>query len=784
MAGKTSWNNGTPEQVREAARRRKANSRARKKGMPEPYPVIDLSVADEVKDLHSQEHDENLSWAIEMDESGRFYKSECRSAIALLAIYEGNNDVSQEDPDNIDQKTGKKKQNIPNPSHTSSAIRIRATETVVDGLTIKIDPDMVEYKRVFEVDGHVTFRQWLDFRHKGRCNLLWLCGLLGKRLFHGSHQMICDKFVQKNFDGLYFPEFERSDLNDMIRHQKRYAADGTPTRTLLLFAPRGGWKSTIDGIDAVQWMLNCPDIRIMIITAFRPLAKTFLGEIKRYFYLPPRGTPTAFQFLYPEYILSGVDGRSGEPIRCPAATMESKEPHLWITSMESSATGMRCDIRKADDIVDPKNSNDEELRQNLEYNFNGTNDLVEPWGFTDIIGTRYFTDDYYGTRMKPDDEGLVAPFSFLSISAWYPKPEFAVKYAELLELPNGMSQVRKEMVDLWFPYKLSFEELRSILLAKKERNSSNVHKERSFRNQQLNIATDPAEVSELVIHFEREVLRSHTYGKDAAPTSGYTLVTIDWAYSDNRTSDYSVLSAIRHHVRDDNTHELIVLDIEYDKWKGSDLAQNIVLFLRKHNPTVTFIEKALGADLLMMAIRAYADKIGCAHVLSSIRLIDPSNKLNAKANRIKGLEILLRDDRLHFVSGYWIDELYKQFERFTGEKKGRKDDIPDGISLATRVLPADMFSYLRPDPEEEQKFLDKQERERRKNAQYDRMFNFGAGTISRPAATSQDGQMKLSEWYRTRNNPNEPPPVIAPTKPAKPQDPRMIIFGNKGPWRL
>jgi hypothetical protein len=750
----------TAEQIKEAARRRKANERARKKGMPEPYRAIDLDSEEESKTEREQEHLANLAWAQEQDASGRFYKSECRSAVTLLAIYEGNNYVGLEDPDEVDQKTGKKKQNIPNPSR--QAIHFRAVETEVNGEVIKIDPDMLEYKHIFEVDGVVTFQQWLDLRDKGRKNLFWLSAVLGKRLFHNTHQMVCDKFVQKDFDGLYFPEFERSDLNAMIGRQKRFANDGvTPTRTLLLFAPRSGWKSTVDGLDAVQWMLNCPDIRIMIITAFRPLAKQFLGEIKRYFYLPPRGKASTFQILYPEYILTGVDGRSKEPIRCPAATMDSKEPHLWITSMESSATGMRCDIRKADDAVDPKNSADEELRQNFEFNFNGTNDLVEPWGFTDIIGTRYFTDDYYGTRMKPDDDGLVAPFSFLSISAWTPKPAYVDMYAALLNLPNGMSQVTEEMVDLWFPSKLSYAALRTMLLAKKERNSTNIQKERSFRNQQLNIATDPTETSEFTTHFDKEVLRQHTYAASAAPVSGETIVTLDWSYSDNRTSDFSVLAAHRRHIRSDNTQELIVLDVDYDKWKASDLVQHTVLFLRHHKPTRTFIEKALGADLLLMALSATAMKYGCVEVLNSIRWVQPENTLNAKANRIKTLEILLADDRLHFVSGPWIDELYRQFERFTGDtRKGRKDDIPDSISLATRTLPSTMFTKVRLDPEEESRVLEEQEKRARKAAQYARYFG---------------------QHLQTKT---EAGPTIVEVAPPKPQDPRMVIFGNKGPWRL
>lgn len=764
------------------AAQRKANERARKKGLPEPFGESYKVAVETQKAKESEaarQHLENYEWAKQQDATGRFYKEECRSALALLAIYEGTGFDLSADNEEDSPKAKKDQQAVPNPS--TQVIRIRAIETEVDGVIIKIDPDMFEYRHLYEVDRVLTFREWLDYRDKGRRNLFWLSNLLGKGLFHQSHQMICDMFVQK--EGFsYFPGYDRHDVSAMIRKQKRTDSDGTITRTAMIFAPRGGWKSTIDGIDAVQWMLVAPDIRIMIITAFRDLSKQFLKEIKGYFYLAPSGDPTAFQLLYPEYVLIGVPGRSREPISCPAAVIPSKEPHLWVTSMESSITGKRCDICKADDIVDPKNSNDEILRQGLVEKFNGALDLVEPWGFVDIIGTRYFTDDYYGTRMQPDEDNVVAPYSLLSISAWYPKPGFEYKYAQLLEDPNGMSKVTEDMVDLWFPFKLDFATLRRKLFEKKERNSTNIQKERSFRNQQLNIPTDPIEASEFIVHFSRDVLRSHTYGAGAAPTTGEKIVTIDWAYSDNKTSDFSVLAAVLRHTRDDDTEELVVLDIDHDKWKSSDLAQHIVLFLREHQPSRTLIERALGADLLEMAIRAYAQRYDCLRVLDSIRWIPTDNSLNAKANRIKTLETLLADDRLHFVAGPWIDELYRQFERFTGEtKKGRKDDIPDSISMASRTLPASMFTSLRKDPETEMLQQELQIKQRLKEGHYNRYFSPQfTGTLHHPTPPSE----QAPTWREVAYGRRMPEPEPEPTAPPKPLDPRMKVFGNKGPWRL
>jgi hypothetical protein len=768
----------TKEQAKEQARRRKANQRARDKGMPEPYPVDQVSSAEEQSGREKQ-HLLDLAFAMEQDATGNFYRSECRPLHHLLGIYEGNNNVNGED-DKVDPKTGKKKHVAPNPS--IQAVRIRAIEQVEGEFKVLIDPDMKQYRKTYEVNGVVTFREWLELRDKARKDLFWLGRLLDRSFFHGTHQQMCDMFVKKNFDGLFFPDFNSDDVHDAIRTQKQYRKDanGSQTDTMMLFAPRSSYKSTIDGVDIVQWMINCPDVRVMILTSVLDLSLQFLSEIKGYFNQPVLGEVSAFRLLFPEYVLKGIDGTSEQPIVCPARTYTSKEPHVWVTSLDASFVGQRCDIRKLDDCVDDKNSATEELRNKLTGKISSTNALAEPWGFTDIIGTRYFTTDWYAYRMTSQDGEEVEPFLYMNLSAWTPKPECTVKYEALLAETNGMFKVTEDMVDLFFPSKLHFKELRKRLRE---------YKERGFKNQYLNIATDPLESTEFAVHFEREVLRSHTYARSAMPKTGEKIVCIDWAYSENKTSDFSVLAAILRHEREDQTEELVVEDIDYDKWKASDLALRIVLFLRKHNPSRTFIEKSNGIELLILAIRAQLERFGWQDLEKSIQMVPTGNTKNEKANRIKTLEILLADDRLHFVSGTWIDDLYKQFERFTGEstKMGRKDDIPDAISRASRTLPPSMFTSVRVDPETQA--LEQDEEDKRLAKERHRQMYFGdspySGTHSYNRSNPPQPTLHPPTWReRATGVRKDTPPLIEENpEPAKPQDPRMRLFG-KGPWRL
>ena len=735
---------------------RQRNKRARDKAERERTGQTAEKVAIRIAD-----HDINMAWALEQDTKDFFYKGECRSCADLLAIYEGADiSVKESDDDDADEviekaKKAKKKEDEqvrPNPS--LNQLSIRAISLIDMGIEVNIDPDQWDYqplqggdkinlRKLYEVDEVVAFRRWLDLRDKARKNLFWLCNLVGMPMFHRSHQMICDMFVQKNFDGMFFPGFNKLDLTEMIGRQTRVAKDGkTPTRMMLLFAPRSGRKSTIDGIDAVQWMLACPDIRIMIATAYRDLAKQLFAEIKGYFFLPISGTPSSFQILFPEYVLYGRAGSSDSPVKCPAARVPSKEPHLWKTSMEASSIGKRCDIRKLDDVVDYRNSDTEELRVGLERKINATSDLVEPWGFTDVVATRYFTTDWYGTRTSVDaDKNEPDPYSYLSISAWTPKKGFEARYEALLKEPNGLFKVTEDMVDLWFPQKLSFAVLKSKLKEKKEI---------SFKNQQLNIATDPKELDEYINQFDIETLRGHQYPREKTPKGLEIIQSWDIAYSENsRTSDWTVSATIGFYRDAKGQACVVILEVFFEKLQASEMAPQLIKMYEKYRPSKVYVEDSNGMRFFQEALAMHCKRLGCDLMASpstlSFRPI--SNRPNAKRERIKTLEMLLGNERLFFVGGPWIEETFKQFSEYKGGKstKYRKDDIPDAVSLGVvSHLPASQLQ-LAPDPKDVARDNDKDAAERRRRTQMLRMF---------------------------ANTPSPTKPQLAPEPQGPPRDPR------------
>lgn len=591
------------------------------------------------KQLDAEIADAALS--ADRDADGKRYRSEVRSWKELHQMFHGIN----ENLDEVEEKKQKDKKRT------------------------KVKPSVAKI-----LGQKRTFQEWLDIRDKCRKDGFFLGKFILKHdlLTERVHRIIFDQFVKKNFDGVYKENYSLSDVHNAI-------ADHHDTRDkeLVLIDSRGALKSTINGVDAVQWLLNVPDIRILILTGEDTLAESFLGQIKGYFTLLDGADPTDCHLLFPEYILRGRAASSGTPMLCPARKHNQKEASLWVNSVTSNLSGWHCDIRKGDDVVTDRNSNTADTRQKLKDKYDGTDSLVDEWGFMDHIGTRYYTDDWYGLRIAAKED---APFKYFCRGCWTVKDEFK-------EVP--LRELTVDMVVLTFPEKVTGGVLtpKSIPRAWKVLHTLLNKNERSFRNQQLNEPTDALLESDYVITFDQESLIKHSYLSSSAPKVGDIYVAWDWAYTDSRNSDYSAGTVGRIYQRvEDGEWGISVLEVDYGKWKPEELAFHIVMLNRKWNPKKTLIEKTNCADLLKLEIARKAYQYSTS---LDIYWKVPDHGSDAKRNRIKSLQIKLKNDLLWFVNGLWLDETFKQFANYTGDRKnrGRKDDIPDAVSFLAYFCP-------------------------------------------------------------------------------------------------
>ena len=357
--------------------------------------------------------------------------------------------------------------------------------------------------------GYLHFDQWLYARDQARKDLYWLCkDVFQLDLQPHVHQVVCDQFLTKNFDGVYSDGYSLKDFQNALDNQNRVPHHWVKTaeyekrtladfghyvkdpieqekstnfaKTMVLLDPRGFFKSTIDAIDAVQLIINCPDIRILIVSGVKKLGDQFLKMVKvgpkmRTFYLPKGVRPEPFHLLFPEFVVRGVNGTSDEPMIIGESSKApqryfSGDPTIGVISVGSSLSGFHCDYLKFDDIVTDDNCLTETTREAILLKADGAVNMLMGWGWHDIIGTRYFPDDYYGlTKKTHDDNPEMFNLKFFQRACWTVKPEFKeVEKKSLFELTE-------EMVTLTFPELVQTPHKSWLDLRKRMKN------ERSFR---------------------------------------------------------------------------------------------------------------------------------------------------------------------------------------------------------------------------------------------------------------------------------------------------------------
>src|ERR1700682_2410817 len=125
------------------------------------------------------------------DESnGVRFRSEILSYRELWDLYVGG---ASEEPSAEQESRGKKKTKI---DLISQVVPIKAFEL----------PGRFNHKGKYHTGkwGYLHFDQWLYARDRARKDLYWLCAeVFDMDLQPHVHQIVCDQFVTKNFDGVY-----------------------------------------------------------------------------------------------------------------------------------------------------------------------------------------------------------------------------------------------------------------------------------------------------------------------------------------------------------------------------------------------------------------------------------------------------------------------------------------------------------------------------------------------------------------------------------------------------
>jgi phage terminase large subunit-like protein len=498
----------------------------------------------------------------------------------------------------------------------------------------------------------------LELRHKAQTDLFWLCNILGRTKLRGkrewngyqidTHQEMCDFFVHKDPLFKTFEEFAKQDKE---------------THNRLLLVPRGGYKSTINIADCVQWTICFPDIAILSLTGVRKLAVDFVGEYTTYFTLSEDGTPryvridgedriSLFQILFPEHCIRPQDAKQDE-FTTPARRVNSKEPTIMAAGIEQSLSGWHFDILKPDDVVTNDNSYTQHKIQWVNRQLGIDHAMLHPYGYYDKVGTWYDIADTYGQDIKAEEElkkeGRDPSIKILLRSALWLKPE---------AIARGVNDdnAREEDYILWFPEGLSYE----FLMDQRRKNQE------TYAIKYLN---NPLAAHQ--IKFPRELLIARTV--DTIPQSGIVFEAWDLAYSEKESAKYTVGMAGLF-----SSDGIYLIDMVRGRFGEYELPGVMAAFAHKWKPRRVAVEDSMGARWLKRGIDEELAKTRTNVAFEFISL-GKGSKAKSKEIKAKGASNMLGTGRLFFwKSMTGLQDAYNEMEAFP---KGTFTDIVCSLSL-------------------------------------------------------------------------------------------------------
>lgn len=545
-----------------------------------------------------------------------------------------------------------------------------------------------------------TAEEMLRYRYLAQTSLFFLGNLLQtySQMTLSTHEEICNEFFVRKDPT--FPTFEQ------------FANQYTDLKDRMLLVPRGGFKSSIDIADCVQWIICYPGIAILILTGVYKLAGDFVGELRQHFTmmenaasdskakvtykvrdltdrLTGEASGSMFQVLFPEHCIAPGEGGQFEFDSPASGGGDQREPTVRAASIEQALSGMHFGVLKLDDVVTNENCLTADRLEKINKQISVNRAMLHPYGFNDVIGTWYDERDYYGVTIKQEEtfaleEGLLDSIRgsvdsgrfnsnvYVKVylrSAWWPTA--AAKAAGKIE-----EEMKKEDWEFWFPERLPYE----FLIKEKKKDPD------GFSIKYLN---NPRLINR--VKFPRELLLRRTIPHSQFPSQGIMVTAVDTAYSTKSWADYTViLTALIFGGR------FYIVNMVRGRFSEYDLPAVIAGAGFKWKPKRIAIEDSVGVKWMGRELRREMDKLRISIPVEYCTL-GYGSKLRSKQLKAKPVLRLLGDERLYFLNSCeGLEEIYGEMEKFTGTSDDAHDDIVSAISLLVEQFGgyADMDSRI------------------------------------------------------------------------------------------
>jgi len=170
----------------------------------------------------------------------------------------------------------------------------------------------------------------------------------------------------------------------------------------LALLPRGGAKTTHGTIGLGSWLVaNFPDIAIGLMSNTQTQADAFSRAIRNTIDFNPRHVE-----LYGSLKTDVGKWTDAEWMRKDSALVGTNNSTMYARGVGGAIISKRFDIIIIDDILDEENSNSPEQIESVEqWLLQTVLPCLKPDGIVIGLGTRWATDDVYGTLIKPIEDG-------------------------------------------------------------------------------------------------------------------------------------------------------------------------------------------------------------------------------------------------------------------------------------------------------------------------------------------------------------------------------------------
>ena len=254
--------------------------------------------------------------------------------------------------------------------------------------------------------------KWRQNRWRARNDLVWLCNEVLD--YPDVSWRVQGPFINR-LQRFPTPEnYEQATQHDQFDGKSWSYKPITPMyqlpggRRVLILDPRSFLKTTSNVIaHTIQWILNYPDVSILVVQSTTSKAYDFLREVKGHFQVNP-----LFRALFPEHCPQDKVFDFGTQAQFVTKARRSgfvrRESTVTASSIDAGTAGYHFDVMKFSDIVEDSNSRTVEQNQSVIRSFYMMeNLLVRPDSWIDVEGTTYHYADLYTDLMESEAKKMV-----------------------------------------------------------------------------------------------------------------------------------------------------------------------------------------------------------------------------------------------------------------------------------------------------------------------------------------------------------------------------------------